>query len=182
VDLQAPTDIAVAMPLPTEGPDEAVTALFTAHYARFVRLATYLVDERDAAEDVVMDAFAALHRRWRWLGSPNDPYHYLQTSVVNGCRSRMRRLRISRHREGPAQVEPVPSAESAAMTRFQHRRLLDHTRSLPARQRQVIVCRFFLDMTEKQIATQLGISAGSVKKHSARAVATLARRMKEEDQ
>jgi RNA polymerase sigma-70 factor (sigma-E family) len=180
VDIELRQDAAIAAQLASENADQGVTALFTAHYARFVRLATFLVDDRGTAEDVVMDAFAALHRRWRWLGPPNDAHRYLQTSVVNGARSKLRRRRLSRVREGPERVEVTPSAESSAMARIERRRLLDHTRGLPVRQRQVIVCRYYLNMTEAQIADQLGISRGSVKKHASRAIAALSARMKED--
>jgi RNA polymerase sigma-70 factor (sigma-E family) len=169
--------------LAADDPDEGVAALFVVHYGRLVRLASYLLDERATAEDLVMDAFTALHRRWRWIGKPDDPYRYVQTSVVNGARSKLRRLRLARSRDRTIlAVPPVtePSAESTAIQRDDHRRLLEHTRRLPARQRQVIACRYYLDMTEAEIAAQLGISRGSVKKHAARAIATLAALMKEE--
>ncbi|MGZ4593376.1 MAG: SigE family RNA polymerase sigma factor [Actinomycetes bacterium] len=180
MDVQLRTAAAVAAKPPHGDPDQAVAALFTAHYARLVRLATFLVDDRGTAEDVVMDAYAALHRRWRWFGAPDDAFHYLQTSVVNGSRSKLRRLRLARERDRPHAPESVPSAEASAIARIEGRRLLEHTRRLPTRQRQVIVCRYYLDMTEEQIAVDLGISRGSVKKHASRAIAALSALMKEE--
>ena len=71
----------------------------------------------------------------------------------------------------------MASAESVAIDRADHRAVLDHLRELPWRQRQVLVLRYYLDLSEAQIADALGISAGAVKSHASRGVATLGRRL-----
>src|SRR5438309_4849853 len=76
--------------------DAAVAALFRTHRLGLVRLAVLLVDDRETAEDVVQDAFAALHRRWGSLTSEDAALGYLRTCVVNGSRSVLRRRRTVR--------------------------------------------------------------------------------------
>ena len=83
----------------------------------------------------------------------------------------MRRLHIEPH------PSPSASAESVVIDREEHRAVLVHLRGLPWRQRQVLVLRYYLDLSEAQIAETLGISAGAVKSHASRAVATLGRLM-----
>ena len=69
--------------------DSGVAVLFRTHRLAMVRLALLLLDDRESAEDVVQDAFAALHRRWPSLHSEQAAVGYLRTSVVNGARSRV---------------------------------------------------------------------------------------------
>ncbi|HVF06617.1 MAG TPA: SigE family RNA polymerase sigma factor, partial [Frankiaceae bacterium] len=156
------------------GADEAVTSLFRAHYAGLVRLAVLLVGDDAGAEDVVQDAFARLHRRWARLRDEEAAYGYLRASVVNGSRSRLRRLRVARrHHEPPATDAPSPEAD--AILREEHaevRRALD---LLPRRQREVLVLRFYANLAEADIADTLGISRGAVKSHAFRGIAALTR-------
>jgi RNA polymerase sigma-70 factor (sigma-E family) len=159
-------------------PDEdrranALTALFYAQYGRLVRTARLLVDDRETAEDVVMEAFMSLHRRWHTLRQPDDADRYLLSCVLNGARSQLRRRRVRRGREDASldaghAADPADAGATRAV-------LMRSLRNLPARQRQVLVMRFFLDLSEAQVAEQLGI--GSVKQHSSRGLAALARRM-----
>lgn len=154
----------------------AVSALFHLHYRRLVGLAGLLVDDRETAEEVVQDAFESLYRRWRGLRDPASAVAYLNRSVVNGCRSRIRR-RFTERSHPPEEVATVPSAESAGIDRRQRDELVTVVRSLPKRQREVIVLRYFLDLSEDQIAEWLGVSSGSVKQHAHRATTTLQKRM-----
>src|SRR5690349_19040128 len=80
----------------TSDADAAVAAPFRTHRLQMVRLALLLVDDRETAEDVVQDAFAALHRRWAAIAEPDASIGYLRTSVVNGARSVLRRRRTAR--------------------------------------------------------------------------------------
>ncbi|MEV0974693.1 sigma factor [Microtetraspora glauca] len=63
---------------------------------RLVRFAFLLVGDQETAEDVVQDAFAAVHRRWRRLADHDDLLPYLRTAVLNGCRAVHRRRAIAR--------------------------------------------------------------------------------------
>jgi RNA polymerase sigma-70 factor (sigma-E family) len=156
------------------GRSEMLTTLFDQHYVHLVRTARLLVDDRETAEDVVMEAFISLHRRWRTLRNPNDAHRYLVSSVLNGARSQLRRRRVRRLHEG----DPPPDAaggEDIAMVGSDHATLMHALRSLPPRQRHVLVMRFYLDLSEVQVADELSISVGSVKQHSSRGLAALAR-------
>lgn len=88
-----------------DGLDEAV-ALYSAHRLSLVRLAVLLVDDVASAEDVVQDAFAGFLGRSRALEDPDRALAYLQTSVVNGARSALRRRRTARAYVPPQEVEP----------------------------------------------------------------------------
>jgi RNA polymerase sigma-70 factor (sigma-E family) len=152
--------------------DAAITALFTVHHARLVALAKLLVDDMATAEDVVQDAFAALHRRWPWIQDKAAALQYLHASVVNGARSSLRRRRVVRsvRLEPPP---PVPSPESSFVASEDGHALQVALARLPLRQRQVVVLRYYLDWSEKEIADALSISRGSVKQHTSRAMTAL---------
>ena len=68
-----------------------MTALYQAHALGLIRLAYLMLGERQAAEDVVQEAFAGLYRRWDKLSDPGKALPYVRSSVLNGCRSQLRR-------------------------------------------------------------------------------------------
>ena len=145
--------------------DAAVAALFQAQRLPMVRLARLLVDDLETAEDVVQDAFTALHRKWGSIASRDAALGYLRVCVVNGSRSVLRRRRT-------VPVQPVagrgPVDAATAPTRGlllaeEHREVLDALRRLPTRQREVIVLRYWSELPEAEIAAALGISVGAVK-------------------
>jgi RNA polymerase sigma-70 factor (sigma-E family) len=157
--------------------DAALVALFRVNYADLVRLARLLVDDVETAEDVVQDAFAALHRRWGSLDDPNRALGYLRSAVLNGGRSTLRR-RATRRRVGdPPPAPPVDSPEVAVVQDEGATEVRAALVQLPRRQREVVVLRYFLDMSEAEIATTLGISRGAVKAHAARALTALNARL-----
>lgn len=168
-------DVHDACVLPVER-DEAVTALFVAHHRRLVGLARLLVDDQQSAEDVVQEAFGQLHRRWSSLRDKDAAVAYLQTAVVNGARSTLRNRRV-RRREDDVVVPDAPSAELSALGREDQRVLRAAIAGLPRRQRQVLVLRYYLDLSEAEIAQWLEISRGSVKQHAARGLTALSTRL-----
>lgn len=153
--------------------EAAMGELFAAHYAGLLRLAVLLVD-RATAEDVVQDAFARLYGRWRTLRDPERALPYLRSCVLNGARSQLRHLKVV-ERHAPAGAPDAASAEDAAMARAEHDAVLVALDALPRRQREVLVLRYYLDLTEADIAETLGISPGSVKQHASRGIAALTR-------
>ena len=155
--------------------DEALSALFAAHYDGLLRLAVLLVDPA-TAEDVVQDAFARLHARWRGLRDHDKALAYLRASVVNGARSRLRRNKVAARYEPPREGWAA-SAEDSALDRAEHADVLAALDRLPRRQREVLVLRYYLDLREADIADTLGISPGSVKQHASRGLAALSRSM-----
>jgi RNA polymerase sigma-70 factor (sigma-E family) len=166
-------ELDVALP---RSADEGVTALYRVHAARLRRVAVLLVGDPETAEDVVQDAFVRLHRRWLLLREPEKALAYLRTSVVNGSRSRLRRRRTERAYLAPP-ADQVPSAEHQVLRTADLRAVGDGLRDLPRRQREVLVLRYYLDLSEAEIAGALGISRGSVKSHASRGIAALAARM-----
>jgi RNA polymerase sigma-70 factor (sigma-E family) len=161
--------------------DEALVALYTTHYRSLVRLGTLLLHDQAAAEDVVQDAFVAVHAAWRRLRDPDKALAYLRQSVVNRSRSRLRHLKVA-DRKAPALLPAeaagsVPSAETRAMAALDRDHVLRALRSLPQRQREVIVLRYYADLSEAQIADAMGISTGAVKSHASRGMGALRERL-----
>jgi RNA polymerase sigma-70 factor (sigma-E family) len=155
--------------------DAALEQLYAGHYTGLVRMAVLLLQDQALAEDVVQDAFVAVHGRWHRIDPDRAPA-YLRQAVVNRSRSALRhRTVVERHRppplpdEAPADV-PVLAAERRTA-------VLDALAELPTRQREVLVLRHYLDLSEADIAAALGISRGAVKSHASRAAATLRQRL-----
>jgi RNA polymerase sigma-70 factor (sigma-E family) len=154
-----------------------VTALYQAHGVGLIRLAVVMLGDRPAAEDVVQEAFCGLYRRWDHLDDPGNALRYLRSSVLNGCRSVLRnrgRLRLRLGQE-PGRPDSVESAESTALVGEEHRAVLAALRRLPDRQREALVLRFYLELSEAEIAQAMGISQGTVKSTVSRALAALGR-------
>lgn len=156
--------------------DDAVTQLFTAHYAGLVRLATLLLHDQAVAEEVVQDAFVGLHRRWRRLRDPQSAVAYLQRSVVHGTRSVQRRRAVAaRHPDDP--LPDAASAEAGAVRSASNAAVVSALRDLPARQREALVLRYYAGLTESEIAEAMKISNGAVKSHASRGLAALRHRL-----
>ena len=154
-----------------------VVGLYAAHRLGLVRLAYLLADDLTLAEDLVQDAFLGLYRRRGALLDPVAALGYLRTSVVNGSRSALRRRRTvrtyaDRLRPVPEDAEP---ADRRLMRAAVNDEVLSALRMLPPRQREVLVLRYWSDLSERQIATTLGISEGSVKSAASRGLDRLER-------
>jgi RNA polymerase sigma-70 factor (sigma-E family) len=152
--------------------DAAVEELYAAHYRRLVRLAVLLVRDLETAEEVVQDAFVAMHGRWRSLREPDRALAYLRQAVVNRARSVLRHRGVEA-RHLPAPMPDRPGADEDALTADRRRQVLEALRDLPDRQREVLALRYYLDLSEAQIAETLGISRGAVKSHASRGVHAL---------
>lgn len=152
--------------------DQAVTQLYSQHYRPLVRLATLLVRDFATAEEVVQDAFVAMHGAWRRLRDPNKALSYLRQSVVNRARSVLRHRAVV-EKYAPKSMPDAPSAEYGALGELERTAVIDALRTLPTRQREAIVLRYYGDFSEAQIADAMGISRGAVKSHTARGIAAL---------
>lgn len=165
---------------PSTHPGVDLDEAFRLHGAELLRVAAFILGDRGAAEDVVQDVFMRLHEREGLVDG--DPQYYLRAAVINGCRSTLRRWRlIRRHAEHQGQQSACPplTAEEAALIDEDRKRVLTALATLPRRRREVLVLRFYLDMSEAEIARTLGISPGTVKSTAARGLAALARQLRE---
>jgi RNA polymerase sigma-70 factor (sigma-E family) len=152
--------------------DRAVTALYSEHYRTLLGLATFLVRDTATAEEVVQDSFVAMHCGWRRLRDSDKALSYLRRSVVNRSRSVLRH-RMVVDRNAPQPPPDMPSAEQGAITQMERSAVVDALRTLPLRQREALVLRFYADLSAGQIASIMGISTGAVKSHTARGMSTL---------
>ncbi len=167
----------------TDRRDRAVAALFDAHYAGMCRLATLLLDDPGQAEEAVQEAFLRTFVGWRRLRHPEHAGAYLRAAVVNQCRSRGRR-RVSEQRgnrtlwagtQDEARSSDIERAGDVLA-------VLAAVRSLPARQREAVVLRYYADLSEADVAQALGCSLGTVKSQLSKARASLARLLSGEDE
>jgi RNA polymerase sigma-70 factor (sigma-E family) len=152
--------------------DEAVTQLYTAHYRSLVRLAALLLRDNGAAEEVVQDSFIAMHGSWRRLRDHDRALAYLRQTVVNRSRSVLRHRTVEQ-RHAPAPMPDAASAEHGAMGLLEQQAVIRALSRLPERQREVLVLRYYSDLSEADIAETIGISRGAVKSHAFRGMAAL---------
>ena len=139
-----------------------LSELYRERYAPMVRLGTLLLGSQHLAEEVVQDCFLRLQPRFQQL---DDPAGYLHRSVVNGCRSLMRRQRRERDH-----LRATPGGMPAELGAHE---LLDVLATLPERQRAALVLRFYADLSGSEIAAILGCREGTVKSLIHRGLAKL---------
>ena len=181
------TNINASIPYPRPPDPEgdathSVTALYDAHAISMIRIALVMLGDRAAAEDVVQDAFFGLYRRWPKLTDRANALAYVRSAVFNGCRDALRRQARSdqRDRATPWSWQDAGSAEAAALIGEDRKLILAAVRRLPDRQREALVCRYYLEMSEEETARAMNISRGTVKSTTSRAVAALGRILREE--
>jgi RNA polymerase sigma-70 factor (sigma-E family) len=147
-------------------------ALWTAHYHSLVGLAVLLLRDIPTAEEVVQDSFVAMHANWRRLRDSGKALSYLRQCVVNRSRSVLRhRIIVDRH--APQPMPDMPSAEQGALALLERSAVVDALHALSARQREVVVLRYYAEFSEAQIASAMGISRGAVKSHTSRAISAM---------
>jgi RNA polymerase sigma-70 factor (sigma-E family) len=174
--MDAPPD-----PCTPPGARQRVTALYQEHALSLVRLAKIMLGDRAAAEDVVQDAFLALYRKWPSLEDHDRAVGYLRATVLNGCRTAHRgRTRRDRALRLALSAGDIVSAEESALIGEANREVMTALRALPARQREAVVLRYYLDLTEEQAAQAMRVSRGTVKSATSRGRAVLGRMLKED--
>jgi RNA polymerase sigma-70 factor (sigma-E family) len=157
----APVGAGAAGSSPPAAPTDPTFAdLYRDAYADMVRLAFLLTGSPEVSQDVVQDAFVAMHRSWSRV---REPRAYLRRAVVNGCTSHHRRR--FRERARPLVVRPDAALEADE--------LFDVLAALPDRQRAAVVLRYWHDLDEQQIADALGCRPGTVGSLLHRALARL---------
>jgi RNA polymerase sigma-70 factor (sigma-E family) len=158
---------------------EGLGELYVRHAPQALRLAYFLSGDRDAAEDLVQDAFVRLAGRFRHVRLPDAFEGYLRRTIVNLFTSRLRRLRlerldlIRRRAERPSTVDPQ---DVGGRDEAWHALL-----ALPQRQRIAVVLRFYEDLSERETAEVMGCSASAVNSLIARSMATLRDELRGED-
>ncbi|MFF5423805.1 MULTISPECIES: SigE family RNA polymerase sigma factor [unclassified Streptomyces] len=149
-----------------------LTETYRAHYRSLLGLAALLLDDTASCEDVVQEAFIRVHSARKRVRDPEKTLAYLRQTVVNLSRSALRR-RILGLKLLSKPMPDMASAEEGAYDQLERDDLIKAMRGLQRRQREVLVLRYFADMTESQVAETLGISLGSVKAYGSRGIAAL---------
>ena len=167
----------------TDDAEALVIRLFHEEGRSLVRLARLFVDDRNAAEDLVQEAFLRLARHAHRIDEVDKAPAYLRSIVLNLARDHNRRGLVSlRHHAAVALDEPARDRERQATSldddlvrSEEHRHVLEAVRSLPIRQRDCVTLRYFAELGVEAIAATLGLSANSVKTHLQRGLGNLER-------
>ncbi|MEY2581870.1 MAG: hypothetical protein QOE09_1719 [Ilumatobacteraceae bacterium] len=161
--------------------EELVVHLFQTEGRSLVRLARLFVDDRDAAEDVVQEAFLRLARHAGRIEATERAPAYLRSIVLNLARDHNRRGLVSlrHHATSGREVDVSLDAADHLVRSEEHQRVLDAVRQLPTRQRDCITLRYFEELSIDRIASTLDLSPNSVKTHLQRAMSALDRMLAE---
>ena len=154
-----------------QDPDALIEELFREHARSLVRMARLFADDRNAAEDLVQEAFLRLRRALHRIEQPDRPVAYLRSIVLNLARDHNRRGLVSlRHR-------PPTDEVAVLVMKGEQRQVIEALGALPRRQRDCLTLRYYVDLTIPGIAETLGVSVNSVKTHLRRGMATLETRL-----
>lgn len=152
--------------------DVDLATLYEEHFRSLVKLASMYVDDIETAEEVTQDAFVKM-LSGTYRVEPGKEAPYLRSVVLNGARSRLRKRRVRRlHHPDPAGT--APAAEIGGVQGVEQQRILLAMRNLSEKQSAVLILRYYLDLSEAEIAETLGIARGSVKSHAHRGLAKMA--------
>jgi RNA polymerase sigma-70 factor (sigma-E family) len=159
--------------------DDLVRDLYQAHALALIRAAKLLLRDQPSAEDAVQDAFLGLYQALPRLRDHDQILPYLRAAVINRSRSMLRSRRRALLR--PVHHEPpMSSAESTALVGEDRRAVMVAVAQLPRRAREVLVLRYYLDLTDQEIAATLRISRSTVTSTASRGLAAIARELQEE--
>ncbi|MBW6526377.1 RNA polymerase sigma factor [Sphingomonas sp. RHCKR7] len=165
------------------GDRAAARLLITAKLPRVLALATRLLRDRGAAEEVAQETFL---RAWRGAGdwrTGRARYDtWLHTVVLNLCRDRLRRRRELTGEPVPDRADPTPDAEQTLLTAERARRVADAIAALPERQREAIVLVHYQDLSGAEAAAALEVSVEALESLLARARRTLRARFAAEQE
>jgi RNA polymerase sigma-70 factor (sigma-E family) len=155
-----------------------VAALFDQEGSALVRLVRLFVDDRNAAEDLVQEAFIRLARSAHRIRDPAKAPAYLRSIVLNLARDHNRRGLVSLRHHLPLD-DARASFEDEIELRDVQRQVIDALRALPRRQRDCLVLRYYEELGIEEVAATLGISPNSVKTHLKRGLRALEARLAE---
>ena len=157
--------------------DRFVADLFRAEGGSLVRLARLFVDDRNAAEDLVQEAFIRLARSARRIEDTARAPAYLRSIVLNLARDHNRRGLVSLRHRSPLGLNAAAPSTRSSRVRDDQRQVLDALRELPPRQRACLVLRYYDELGIDDIAATLGVSRNSVKTHLQRGLDGLEARL-----
>lgn len=152
--------------------DSFVVAMYEQHGQGLVRMVRLFVDDRNAAEDLVQEAFIRLARSAHKIKDDRKAAAYLRSIVLNLARDHNRRGLVSLRHRLPLDDREA-STEDIVVLSEEHQRVVDALRALPNRQRDCLVLRYFDEFGVDEIAEALGISRNSVKTHLTRGMRAL---------
>jgi RNA polymerase sigma-70 factor (sigma-E family) len=152
--------------------DRAMTAMYLTHYRPLVRIAALLVRDLATAEELVQDAFVAVHAAWRGLPDTDHALSYLHRAVVDRSRAALRQ-HVVVDKVAPRLAPDLPAGEDQLSIEVERSAFISALWTLPARQREVVVLRYFADLPEAQVASATGISRTAVRAHAAQAMSAL---------
>jgi RNA polymerase sigma-70 factor (sigma-E family) len=158
-----------------------VAVLYQQHALGLVKLAKVMLGDQAQAEDIVQDAFLNLQRKWASLHDHDRALGYLRASVVNGCRGAHRsRLSLGRALLFFHKPDDIISAEDSALIGEANREVIAAVHSLPIRQREAVLLRHYVGLSEAETAAAMGVAPGTVKSATSRGLASLSKKLKEE--
>jgi len=152
--------------------DAGLRDLYERRHADMVRFASFLTGDVATAEDIAQDAFAKVFDSWDRINDLDRIDAYLKSTVVNLVRGGHRKQQLGERRE-TTHLSVVPSAEDDAVGQIGRERVLVAVSGLPLRQRACVVMRYWMRMTESEIAEILELSVGSIRTHLKRGTESL---------
>jgi RNA polymerase sigma-70 factor, ECF subfamily len=158
--------------------EEEFREFVAARSAALLRTAYLLAGDWATAEDLLQTALTKTYLAWRRLGEIEAVEPYARRVLINTATSWWRRRW---HGERPTEVMPERAAPDQIEEQVERDVLWRHVKSLPVRQRAVLVLRFYEDMSEAQTAALLNISVGTVKSQTSRALSALRQKLRAED-
>ena len=157
---------------PVVSEDDALAALYLAHFSSLVRLAAMLLDDVAACEDIAQEAYVRVAQSQHRLRDPEAALAYLRTTVLNLSRSALRRRMVAgRHGFRVSKPDAVADGTYDVVERDA---MVKAVRTLPRRSREAVTLRYYADLTEAQTAAVMGVSVGAVKSYTSRGLAMLA--------
>jgi len=170
---------ATAVDRPAPQGADLVARLYRDEVTALVRLARIFTEDRNAAEDLVQEGFIRFQRSAHQLRDPDKAAAYLRSVVLNLARDHNRRGLMSLRHQETTLERPPASVEAVVIAGENEREIIEALNTLPNRQRDCLILRFYLDLSERETAESMGISPNSVKTHCRRGLAALEQRLED---
>lgn len=163
---------------PRDSVEEDFREFVASRSGALLRTAYLLAGDWATAEDLLQTALTKTYLAWKRLGRIEAVEPYARRVLVNTATSWWRRRW---HGERPTETLPERAGPDLIQQQLDRDVLWRHVKALPARQRAVLVLRYYEDLSEAQTAALLNISPGTVKSQTSRALGTLRKRLAAEE-